>query len=269
MSESPWLSPVRPEVVWFSGGDALRFLNDLISQEIADLDDGETRRSFLLGPQGKLDFLLWVIRSGDSHGLVTEPGRGDELAVALGRYRIRVDVDIEVESADVWIVMGEWDGFDVSWVTFRRTLGVGSRPDLREGTAAEYERARVEAGEPFWGVDVDDRTIPHESGLVSVSVDFDKGCFLGQELVARVDSRGGNVPRHLRHLESVDGRALAPGGEVLREGETVGRVSSSAGPIALAMVHRSVETGETVDVEGVRALVRPLPAEIRPDTGAG
>jgi folate-binding Fe-S cluster repair protein YgfZ len=163
MSESSWLAPTQPDVVWFSGTDSLRFLNDLISQEIGGMEPGDSRRSFLLEPQGKLRFLLWVIRDGDRYGLITEDGRGSELVSALGRYRIRVDVEIEEEEGGAWIVVGECDGYDLSWPGVERRLVIGDRPELPDGFEAEYEQLRVLAGEPKWGVDVDDNTIPHES----------------------------------------------------------------------------------------------------------
>jgi len=244
--------------VWFGGADAVRFLNDLISQDIGDMETGETRRSFLLGPQGKLDFLLWVIRDRERIGLVTDGGRGDDLAAALGRYRIRVDVAIQPEPGDVWLIVGEGEGFDVSWPGVTRRLVIGERPDLRVGAPDEYERLRVEAGEPAWGVDVDHGTIPHESGLVAVSVDFTKGCFLGQELVARIDSRGGNVPWHLRIVEAADG-ALQPGATLMADGKEVGRVTSAAGRVGLASVRREVEVGAQVEVAGATAVVKALP----------
>jgi tRNA-modifying protein YgfZ len=259
MSDGNWLAPVQPDVVWFSGGDALRFLNDIISQEIGDLSSGDSRRSFLLEPQGKLRFLLWVIRDGDRYGLITEDGRGAELATALGRYRIRVDVEITEAAGGAWIVVGEWDGYDVSWPGVERSLVIGDPPDLPEMPEAEYEQLRVSAGEPRWGVDVDDSTIPHESGLVPTSVDFTKGCFLGQELVARIDSRGGNTPRHLRHLRT--DHAISPGEVVTVDGEEVGVVSSAAGGVALAMLKRSVSVGDSVEVAGARALVEDLPSK--------
>jgi tRNA-modifying protein YgfZ len=255
------IAPEQPDLVWFSGTDNLRFLNDIISQELGDMAAGEARRSLLLAPQGKLDFLLWVIRDEDRIGLVTDPGRGEELASALGRYRIRVDVDIEPEIGDVWVVVGHWDGFDVSWPGAERHLVVGERPDLQEMSNDEYERLRVNAGEPKWGVDVDDGTIPHESGLVPASVDFTKGCFLGQELVARIDSRGGNTPRNLRLLE-LDDRVDA-GASVTFEGDEVGTVTSAAGDVGLAMLKRSVAVGDRVEVAGRPALVRDLPAKTR------
>lgn len=259
-SETPWLAPEEPDLVWFSGADATRFLNDLISQEIDDMEVGEARPSFLLGPQGKLEFLLWVVKEEDRIGLVTEAGRGEELAAALGRYRIRVDVDIEPETAPVSVVVGDWEGYDVSWPGVRRHLVVGDRPGLPTGEPAEYERLRIEAGMPAWGRDVDEGTIPHESGLVPVSVDFDKGCFLGQELVARIDSRGGNTPRRLRRIEAETG-ALRVGAILRQDDREVGTVTSASGGVGLGLVRREVEVGDRIDVDGQAAVVKALPEQ--------
>ena len=256
-----WIAPAQTDLVWFSGADYLRFLNDILSQELGGLNPGEARRSLLLAPQGKLDFLLWVIRDEERIGLATASGRGDDLASALGRYRIRVDVDIEPESKGVWVVVGHWEGFDVSWPGVERHLLVGERPELPEMTHDEYERLRINAGEPKWGVDVDDGTIPHESGLVTSSVDFTKGCFLGQELVARIDSRGGNTPRNLRLLQLEE--QVDIGAAVTVDGDGVGTLTSAAGDVGLAMLKRSVSVGDTVEVAGVRAVVRELPAKTR------
>lgn len=261
MSDMASIAPEKPDLVWFSGTDMLRFLNDIISQELGDMEAGQARRSFLLAPQGKLDFLLWVLREEARIGLVTDPGRGEALASALARYRIRVDVDIEPETQDVWVVVGEWDGFDVSWPGVERRLVVGERPDLQEMGMGQYERLRINAGEPKWGVDVDDGTIPHESGLVPASVDFTKGCFLGQELVARIESRGGNTPRNLRLLQVDD--EVDAGAAVTAEGAEVGTVTSAAGGVALAMLKRTVAVGDEVEVGGGAAVVRDLPAKTR------
>lgn len=260
MSETPWLAPEAPDLVWFSGPDATRFLNDLISQEIGDMGDGDARRSFLLGPQGKLAFLLWVIKDGERWGLVTDAGRGEELAAALGRYRIRVSVDVEVETRDLAVVIGDTDGFDLSWPGVQRRLVIGEVPKIPVGTVGDYERLRVGAGEPAWGREVDDTTIPHESGLVPVSVDFDKGCFLGQELVARIDSRGANTPRRLRLLES-DGEILPVGMSVVAGSGEAGVVTSSVDGLALAMVRRELEAGDPAHVGDVAVVVRDLPAK--------
>lgn len=260
-SETPWLAPVSPDLVWFTGSDAVKFLNDMVSREIADMADGETRRSLLLGPQGKLVFILWIVARGDDRGLITDPGRAQELADFLGRFRIRVDVEIAAESLPVWIVVGDWDGYDVSWPGVPRRIVVGDRPDLEEGSAADYLRLRIDAGEPEWGVDVDENTIPHETGLVPITVDFDKGCYLGQELVTRIESRGANVPHRLRRIEGESG--MIAGTPIVKDGKEVGKVTSVSGNVGLGMVHRSVETDTVVDVGGVPALVRELPASSR------
>lgn len=257
-SESPWLAPETVEVLRVSGSDAKRFLNDLISQEIDDMARGTSRRSFLLGPQGKLDFMFWVGCEGDRFDLVIEGGRGDELSAALSRYLIRVDVVIDHEPADTWLVIGQWDGLDVSWGDVERRVVTGAKPDLPTGSLEDYERLRISAGEPRWGVDVDGSTIPHESGLVPVAVNFDKGCFLGQELVARIDRRGANVPRHLRVLE-FEGQPSGVGSSLSSGDREVGIVTSAVDGVGLAMVRREVEIGATVTAGTTTAIVKDLP----------
>jgi folate-binding protein YgfZ len=252
-----WIAPESPDLVWFGGADAERFLNDLISQEIGDMQPGESRRSLLLGPQGKLDHILWVVKDEARFGLVTDPGRGEELASTLGRYRIRVDVEIEPEHSPVWLVIGEGDGFDISWTGAPRHLIIGERPDLPVGSSTDYESLRVAAGEPLMGIDVEQSTIPEEAGLVDVSVDFTKGCYLGQELVARINSRGRNVPRRLRLLDlAAPTAASAP---IVLGDKEVGTLTSANGVSGMALIHRDAEPGDTVSVGGVEAVVREIP----------
>lgn len=272
----PGLAPA-PEVVWFRGSDAIKFLNDLISQEIGTLDPGTVRRSLLLGPQGKLQFILWVLRGDDEVGLVTEDGRGDELVDTLNRYRIRVDVEISKEDRDIYLIAGErtidpgtWthDGertvADVSWGNLPRVLHVGgAAPALPRIPAEAFTLARIEAGEPIMEVDVDAKTIPQETGLVPVSISFDKGCFLGQELVARLDSRGGRVNRHLRILEFDSPVAVGTG---LSSGDKeVGTATTASGTKGLALVWREVEPGDRVDAGGMEAIVREVPQKSEQD----
>ncbi len=261
-----WIAPITPELVWFSGPDAVRFLNDIISQEIGTMRPGRVARSFLLAPRGKLDHLLWVLRGDDLVGLVADPGRGDELETTLRRYRIRVKVEIERESRPLWLVMEEggdaWSGgpavelrADLSWPGCPRLL-VSEKPDLPEGTAEQYDQARIKAGEPLWGVDVDEGTIPQETGLADRLVDFSKGCFLGQELVGRINMRG-HVNRFLRHLEL---SAPAPAGSpITADGNDVGAMTSVADELGLGMVRRELSPGDAVEVGGVPATVREVP----------
>lgn len=266
----PQLAPVAPDLVWFDGPDAIRFLNDLIAQEIADMEVGEVRRSLLLNARGRIDHVLWVLRGEEFVGLVTDPGRGPLLAATLGRYRIRVDVGIE-EAAGAWLVVGPselepatWSGdrgalsADVSWTGVTRTLGLGERPELPTMSMADYEGLRIIAGEPLAGIDVDDDTIPQETGLVPSGVDFDKGCFLGQELVARLHNRGGRVNRHLRILR-FELAAPGVGAAVLADGAEVGTVTSAAGNLGLARLQRDVEPGTAVVAGSVSGVVEAVP----------
>ena len=259
------LAPVAPDLVWFRGADTVRFLNDIISQEVAAMDPGTVRRSFLLNPQGRIDHLMWVLRGDDEVGLVTDPGRGGELSSALGRYRIRVEVEISEEPGPRWLVIGSFgeagvwsrdsEGLvaDVSWSDVPRCLVVGERPELPSISAEEVERLRIQAGEPLVGVDTGHSTIPQETGLVPVAVDLEKGCFLGQELVGRI-ARRGHVNKQLRVLE-FDGPAATVGAEVEHGDVTVGMITSVADSVGLATVRREVEVGESVSVDGVVAVV--------------
>ena len=122
------------------------------------------------------------------------------------------------------------------------------------------EEQRIRAGMPRLGAELTGDTIPGEGGqrLIDVSVSFTKGCYTGQELVARIDSRGGNVPRPVRVL--VAQAPLEVGAVVAVDGEDVGRVTSAAGLVALAPLMRKVEIGDTVSIGGVPAIVS-APAE--------
>jgi folate-binding protein YgfZ len=107
------------------------------------------------------------------------------------------------------------------------------------------------------GAELTERTIPAEAGVVERSVSFTKGCFTGQELVARIDSRGGNVPRHLRLLESDDD--LPVGADVLVDGQPVGEITSSARGVALAYVGRAVTVPADATVAGAPVRVEAAP----------
>jgi folate-binding protein YgfZ len=261
------LAPETPDLVWFRGTDTIRFLNDLLSQEIATTGPGTVVRSLLLDPQGRLGHILWVLRGEDEVGLVTDQGRGDELVSALGRYRIRVQVEIEKETDPVWLVVGEmgtvpggWESTDqgvvadVSWAKTKRALRVGERSGLETMDRERYEELRIRSGEPRFGKDVDDKTIPQQTGLVPVSVAFEKGCFLGQELVARINSRGGNVPQRIGILEFEHG-APPEGSSISHQGDEVGKITSAAGSLALGMIRREVTMGQQVEVDGRTAVV--------------
>ncbi len=286
------------ELVWVTGKDAVTFLDGQVSQDVAAMDIGATARSFLLEPRGKLFALLWLLRGEDRIGLVVGHGRGAGVVEHLERFRFRVDVGFELDErriVEVW-------GVDLADLGRRTGLGEGPSWAERDGvmTAAlrgnplsrlvlagaedrdldelglspagriAADTVRIEAGEPVMGVDVDEATIPQESGLVAASVSFSKGCYVGQELVARIDSRG-RVNRRLVGITMTENVLPPPGSEVVADDSAVGIVSTVGesltvgAPVALAMVRREVEDGDAVMVQwdsgSVQGRVHVLPLD--------
>jgi folate-binding protein YgfZ len=215
------------DVVRVSGPDAVTYLQGQLSQDVANLAVGSAAPSFLLEPTGKVSAWLTVHRlADDSYALAVDAGFGAAVAERLSRFKLRTKVDITTEAAG---------GPATS----------GLAPD---------EEARIAAGIPRMGAELlPGRTIPAEVGqtLLDASVSFTKGCYTGQELVARIDSRGGHVPRQVRGIvvEGVTGPDDAPpvGATVEVDGAAVGELTSVAWSpargtaIGLASVGRAVE----------------------------
>jgi tRNA-modifying protein YgfZ len=260
---------VPRDLVVVSGPDATTFLQSLVSQDLDPVAVGQSVHSLLLQPQGKLLVDFYATRSDDDMwSCVCEAGFGTALADGLRRFKIRVKVDIEETPTSALAVRGLRPAatnvrlIEVAWAGALAfdALGTVAAIDALAGSLdlpvlddAGYERARIEAGVPRQGFDVDDRTIPQEAGLELDAVSFTKGCFLGQELVCRIDTRG-HVNRQLRRLRATDG-AMSRGSEVTADGRTLGEVTSSVGDVALAMVRREIEPGAVVVVDGVAATV--------------
>jgi folate-binding protein YgfZ len=248
------VTPIARDVVVAAGPDTAMFLQGQLSQDVESLAVGEGAMSFLLQPQGKVDAWLRVFRAADDRfELDLDPGFGEAVVARLNRFKLRTKCELTLEaSVPVLAVRGEtpaggrstwWPGIEGSDLFGDVAPPAGATELDRDG----YEQLRIEHAVPVMGAELTEDTIPAEAGewVVATSVSFTKGCFTGQELVARIDSRGGNVPRHLRVLD-VDGPPPAPGTELFLDGEVVGRVTSSAGPRALAYVKRSVGPPATV-----------------------
>ncbi len=268
---------VPRDVVRVSGPDAAGYLQGQCSQDVAALSDGASLEALLLSPQGKVEVYLRITReSGDRFVLDADGGSGPAMVARLERFRLRTDV--QFESLD-WVcasVRGpqapsrlrghpdlvlpvSWTGLDgVDLLGPRPVGGLGEWVDDSVIRCPEgvWEAVRIEAGIPRNGRELVEGTIAAEVGLVERTVSFTKGCFTGQELVARLDARGSNVARRLRavvltdHPEST-GTAMASlvGSTVLTaDGEhEVGYLASVArspglhAVVALATLHRRVE----------------------------
>lgn len=269
---SPW------GLVVVSGPDATSFLQAIVSQDLDPVAHGETVASLLLAPQGKLEVAFRASRRTDADRrtewwLDTDSAFGAHLAEGLGRYKIRVKVGIEdrtattglaslVNSPNSVAVAKELLSIPNAWGSAAGLDVLGPHDAVQAWIAAtgvdrgspdELEVLRIETGMPKLGVDVDDRTIPQEAFLEVDAVSFTKGCFIGQELVCRIDSRG-HVNRFLRRL-SLPGTAVPPADAELVVGDkVVGQVTSATAVsgedrvVALAMVRREVEPPTDVTI---------------------
>jgi tRNA-modifying protein YgfZ len=271
---TPFWVGVPRDVVRVTGPDAVSFLQGQVSQDVDRLAPGASAWSFVLQPQGKVDAWFRVSRPAEGDGLLldVDGGFGDALVQRLERFKLRTKADFER--------LADWRCVAVRGVDGPRRAGwpgvdghdlLGPSPEppagVAEGTLGQYEALRIECGVPAMGRELTERTIPAEAGawVIEASVSFTKGCYTGQELVARIDSRGGNVPRHLRGL-ILDGDAVpAPGAAVTIEGDDVGSVTSAAwsdrldAVVALAYVKRDVDVPTGGGVDGRVARIEPLP----------
>jgi folate-binding protein YgfZ len=313
------------DVLSVSGADAASYLQGQCSQDVEGMPIGGSADALLLSPQGKIDALVRVTRrAADVFIIDTDAGYGEVVDARLKRFRLRVEVEIEPlpwscvairgPEADGWAVTLPADGADpgtgagmgpdgvlrlpVEWPGLSGFDLVGPLPApggpiddwvdpgvLRCGDAA-WEAVRIEAGVPVNGREITDSTIAAEVGLVERTVSFTKGCFTGQELVARLDARGSKVARKMSGLvlgagapggvEGSAGHELPPTGAAVLtvDGEfEVGHLTSVAwspglrAAVGLALLHRRIAPPAQVvvcwtadgDPRQAAAEARPLP----------
>jgi folate-binding protein YgfZ len=248
-----------------AGPDVNSFLQGQLSQDVLGLGVGASTWALLLQPQGKVTAFLRVLRVGDEEVVLeTDAGFGPAVIERLNRFKLRVQCDLDVLAWRCIAVRGPRahelvpEGVVADWPGLPGRDLVGESPAVPAGVTEcgmdAFEAVRIEAGIPLMGRELDESTIPAEAGVVDMSVSFTKGCYTGQELVARIDSRGGNVPRRLRGLVLADGPAPVDA-TVQADGKEVGRLTSVAfspgldATVALAYVRRAVDPPADVVVE--------------------
>lgn len=262
-------APIQRDVVWVRGPEAVDFLQGQLSQDVAALGLDESGASLLLQPTGKVDAWLRATRVGPEELLLdVEAGFGEAVLARLRRFKLRTKADLELEAwsglalrgpgaEDVEVPSGAvalpagWPGVEGVDLLSASEIALAGVPLVAPGV---LEALRIECGVPRLGAELTEDTIPAEAGqwVIDASVSFTKGCYTGQELVARIDSRGGKVPHPIRGLR-VEGQQVPVGAELERDGAIVGTVTSAAhsaalGAIALVRVGRAVEPGATVEL---------------------
>ena len=223
-----------------AGPDACDYLQRMVSNDVESLQPGDAVPALLLTPKARLIAPLVVLRRGEDDFLVlTEPELEAQVQAHLMRMRLRARVEIAPEAHRSVLLFGGTDGFATDFPGARELLDAQLEPTL---DADALERRRIEARVPRWGRELDDRVLPAEAGLDTTHISFTKGCYPGQEPVARLHYRG-KANRGLRVLELRD--VPAYDAELAHEGKVVGRVTSATrrpdgSVVALAYVRTEV-----------------------------
>ena len=252
------------EVVRVSGPDRLTWLHSLTSQYFEGLAPQAPIAALILSPQGHVEHAMYGTDDGESFTAHVEPGEGAALVEWLDRMRfmMRVEVtDVTFEVAVTWRPSARQAGAPYSGYEFVPRGQLQAYADAAGPAAGmwAFEALRIARGEPRLGLDTDHRTIPNEAGWIGTAVHLDKGCYRGQETVARVHTLG-RPPRRLTllHLDGSPSRLPARGSDLMLGEKVVGFVGTSArhhelGPIALAMVKRNVALDRELVVDGIAA----------------
>ena len=221
------IAPRPRDYVAVRGPDAARYLQAMVSNDVESLGPGQACDALLLTPKARVVAPMVVLRRGtDDFLLLTEPELGERLRTTLLRSRFAMKCEIELEQHDSVILLGSGEGIPTAdyGVPAVEALDSGLEPTVDDD---ELERLRIRAVTPRWGREIDDRVLPAEAGLEVRAIDFEKGCYPGQEPIARQHYRG-RVNRTLRVLE-IEGDELPEYDvELVLEGNVVGRVTSAA-----------------------------------------
>jgi len=222
-----------------SGTEAESYLQGQLSQDIEGMSDGEARFTFLLQPSGKVDAWLRITRQAQNDYLLDVDKNYGELVLArLKRFLLRTDCRVEILNYFLYTEIGnsrnENDFVDCiaipySWFGFEFTDYIFKSDSFSEGFTLiddqVWTEVRIKAGIPEMGKEIDTSTIPASLGIADFSVSFTKGCYTGQELVARMDSRKGGTPYRLVKISGISG-ITASQGVLLNNGEEIGTITS-------------------------------------------
>ncbi len=254
------------DVITISGADRLSWLHSLTTQYLEGLAPGVTTDVLILSPQGRVEHAFTGTDDGETFWAHTEPGAGAALVAFLDSMRFMMRVEVSLVT-DGWAVLG----------LARSTYALVPRIELTKQPAVHgdpvgtwaWEALRIEAGHPRLGLDTDELSIPNELGWIESAVHMDKGCYRGQETVARVHTLG-KPPRRLVQL-LLDGGERLPehGADVMLGDKRVGFVGSAArhyelGSIALAVVKRNTPVDAVLIADGIAAAQEVI---VDPDAG--
>jgi folate-binding protein YgfZ len=260
-----WADLSHLSVIAISGEDRLKWLHDLTTQYLVDFGAGTWTSAMVLDPQGHVEYQFNVVDDGTTSYLVMDPHFVEGLSAYLNKMRFMLRVEVRDATEDFAVMRAPGVANEIGG-----PFALVPRAELEEMKAAfdstamqvgtwALDAERVAAGRPRHGIDTDFKTIPNELGVLNGAVHMNKGCYRGQETVAKIYNLG-KPPRRLVMLH-LDGHAVVmpPSGTPVMNGEVqVGFLGTVArhhelGPIALAIVKRNTPVDAQLTVEGVAA----------------
>jgi folate-binding protein YgfZ len=260
-----WADLSHLSVIAISGEDRLKWLHDLTTQYLVDFGAGVWLSAMILDPQGHVEYQFNVVDDGTTSFLVMDPHFVEGLSAYLNKMRFMLRVEVRDVTEDFAVMRAPGIANEIGGpfalvprAELEEMKSVFDSTAMQVGTWA-LDAERVAAGRPRHGIDTDFKTIPNELGVLNGAVHMNKGCYRGQETVAKIYNLG-KPPRRLVMLH-LDGHAVVmpPSGTPVMNGEVqVGFLGTVArhhalGPIALAIVKRNTPVDAELTVEGVAA----------------
>jgi folate-binding protein YgfZ len=260
-----WADLSHLSVVAVSGEDRLKWLHDLTTQFLTDLEVGIWKSAMILDPQGHVEYQFNLVDDGATTYLVLDPGYAETLIAYLTKMKFMLKVDVRDATSAFAVLRAPGAATDIGGpyalvpraevAQMAQTFGAVA---TQVGTWA-LDAERVAAGRPRIAFETDHKSIPNELGVLNGAVHMNKGCYRGQETVAKIFNLG-NPPRRLvmLHLDGSDVGFPATGTKVENDGVVVGFIGTVArhhelGTIALAMIKRNTPSDATLSVDGIAA----------------
>ena len=264
-SGTAWADLSHHNIIAVSGQDRLKWLHDLTTQFVSDLQPGVWMANMILDAKGHIEFQFNVVDDGTTTFLVLDPGYSEQLIEYLTKMKFMLRVDVKDASNDFAVLRAPGSPTEIGG-----PFALVPRAEVEEmkktfgGVATQVgtwalDAERVAAHRPRIGFETDHKSIPNEIGVLHGAVHMKKGCYRGQETVAKIYNLG-NPPRRLvlLHLDGSDVGFPAVGTKIENDGVVVGFIGTVArhhelGTIALAMVKRNTPIDATLSVDGVPA----------------
>ena len=265
-----WADLSLLSVIAVSGEDRLKWLHDLTTQFLTDLEAGMWKPAMILDPQGHVEYQFNLVDDGTTTFLVLDASYAEALVAYLAKMRFMLKVDVRDATSEFAVLRAPGATTDIGGPFALVPRGeVAQMAQAFNAVATQVgtwalDAERVAAGRPRIGFETDHKTIPNEIGVLNGAVHMNKGCYRGQETVAKIFNLG-NPPRRLTmlHLDGSDVGFPATGTKIENDGVVVGFIGTVArhhelGTIALAIVKRNTPLDATLSVDGIAAAQQPI-----------